>query len=206
MKKVYLAILALIVVALPSYSQNKLTADQVLSKSVALLTNAKGISADFTISGGGNSGKGTIKSAGSKFNVVMPTFEVWFNGKNMYTYNKRSSETTLVAPTTSEIAEANPLMYVKGAQGNYTASFSAEKKNGKFIIDLVPKKRTNDVKKLTLTIRASDYLPEKIVAIPKSGSQIVIAISQLKTNQNFSTSVFEYPKSKYPKVEVIDLR
>ncbi|MCH5222411.1 MAG: outer membrane lipoprotein carrier protein LolA [Muribaculaceae bacterium] len=206
MKKVYLAILSLIIVALPGFSQNKLTADQVLAKSVALLTNAKGISADFSISGGGTSGKGTIKSSGTKFNVVMPTFEVWFNGKNMYTYNKRSSETTLVAPTASEIAESNPLMYVKGAQGSYTASFSAEKKTGKYIIDLVPKKKTNEMKKLTLTIRASDYSPEKIVAVPKSGSQIVISISQLKTNQNFTASVFEYPKSKYPKVEVIDLR
>lgn len=206
MKKVYLAILSLFIVGLPGFSQNKLTADQVLAKSVALLTNAKGISADFSISGGGTSGKGTIKSSGTKFNVVMPTFEVWFNGKNMYTYNKRSSETTLVAPTASEIAESNPLMYIKGAQGSYTASFSAEKKTGKYIIDLVPKKKTNEMKKLTLTIRASDYSPEKIVAVPKSGSQIVISISQLKTNQNFVASVFEYPKSKYPKVEVIDLR
>ena len=190
----------------PAFSQTKLTADQVIAKSTGIISNAKGINAEFTVSGGGTQGKGTLKSSGNKFYVSLPGFEVWYNGKNMYSYNKKASETTLVTPTMQEIAESNPLMYVKGAQSLYTATFSSEKKAGKYIIDLTPKKKSNEFKKITITFRSSDFLPEKIVALPKSGSQFVITIPQIKTNQTFASSIFEYPKAKYPKVEVVDLR
>lgn len=206
MKRISISIFILFLIALPGVAQSKLSADQVLDKAVAAIANAKGLTAEFSFSGGNQVGKGSIKSNGNKFAVSMPQVDIWYNGKDMYTYNKRSKETTLMTPTMQELAESNPLLYVKGAKAGYTASFSAEKKNGRYVIDLLPKKRNSDMKKITIVLRANDFIPEKITASPRSGGAVAITISQLKTGVTLASSLFEYPKSKFPKTEIIDLR
>lgn len=206
MKKTSISLILLLIICLGCNAQSKMTADQVLDKAIAAVTNSKGLTVDFAFSGGNQAGKGNIKSTGNKFTVTMPQAEIWYNGKDLYTYNKKTKETTLMTPTMQELAESNPLLYVKGAKGSYTASFSTEKKAGRYVIDLLPKKKNSDMKKITLVLRANDYLPEKITVTPRSGGPVSIAVSQIKTGIVLAASIFEYPRSKYPKVEIIDLR
>lgn len=206
MKKIYFILLATLWFVLPLEAQTTLTAQQVLSKAVGTISGAKGVETKFTVSGSGYSGRGEIKTLGSKFNVVLPDVEVWYNGKNLYTYNKRAGETTLITPTSEELAETNPLAYITGAQKNYTVTFSTVKKTGKYVLELLPKSKVGGVKRITLTLNKTTYAPEKIVMEPVSGSPLTAEISAFKTGVSLSVSDFEYPKSKYPKVELVDLR
>lgn len=132
--------------------------------------------------------------------------EVWFNGKTMYTYNKDTEETTVVYPTPEELSQSNPLAYVTGASSNYNVSFSTVKRADKYVLELTPKKKSFDIKRVTLTINKQNYSPEKIVIEPKGGSPVTAEITSFKEAGNLSSSLFEYPKSKYPKAEIIDLR
>lgn len=186
-------------------AQAKLTPEQVAQKTAAVISNAKGLSATFSITGNGNSGNGTIKQSGNKFSVTLPGVAIWYNGKDLYTYSARTNETTVVNPNASELIESNPLLYVNGAGKNYTYSFSPVKRNGKYVVDLVPAKRKGDIKKLTFTVRSADFHPERIVVDTRQGA-ITIDIKDLKTNLSLSAGEFEYPKAKYPKAELVDLR
>ena len=187
------------------YGQTNTTPQQILTKAVSAISNAKGVETKFTIYNSGYSGTGLIKSQGNKFNVTLPDVEVWYNGKDLYTYNKRSGETTIVNPTPEELSETNPLAYVTGAFKNYNINYSTVKKAGKDVLELTPKTR-GEIKRITLTLRKSDSVPEKIVVEPSHGNPITAEISSFKTVATFSASDFEYPKTKYPKVEIVDLR
>ena len=185
--------------------QGNLTPSEVLSRTVTKISNAKGIEANFKIYNSGYSGGGTMKAMGSKFSVALPDVEIWYNGKDLYTYNKRTQETTIVEPTPEELAESNPLAYVTTASKNYVVKYSTVKKEGKYVLDLTPKTK-GEIKRITVTINKTSFSPEKIVVEPSNGNPITADISAFKTAQSLSASEFEYPKSKYPKVEIVDLR
>lgn len=200
-----LALMAFILVWLPLSAATGLTADKVVMKAAAVVTNAKGIEASFTITANGRSARGVLKSSGQKFSVILPQVSSWYNGSLLYTYNPRTSETTLTKPTAQELLETNPLLYVKGSAGGYTYSFSPVKRNGKYVVDLVPRNKRSGIKKLTFTINAANFHTEKI-AVTSSGGSTVVTVTSLKTGISLPASAFEYPKAKYPKAEIVDLR
>ena len=206
MKKICIFIFLSIFTFLGGTAQNSLTPTQILAKAVTAVSNSKGVDVRFSVSGAGYAGNGTIKTLGPKFTVTLPDVAVWYNGKNLYTYNKKAGETTLITPTSEELAETNPLAYITGAQKNYSIAFSTVKKTGKYVLELLPKTKTGGIKRITLTLNKGNFAPEKIVMEPKSGSPLTAEISSFKSGINVSAAEFEYPKAKYPNVEVVDLR
>lgn len=182
-----------------------LTAEQVAQKAAAVVSGTKGVEASFSITSGGKTTKGVVRSSGTKFSVTLPQVSSWYNGKALYTYNPRIAETTVTTPTAQELLESNPLLYVKGGAGGYTYSFSPVKRNGKYVVDLVPRNKRSGIKKLTFTINAANFHTEKI-AVTASGGSTVVTVTSLKTGISLPASAFEYPKAKYPKAEIVDLR
>ncbi len=207
MKRKYIVMILLGVVAMffanPSYGA--LTPEQVAQKAASVITDSKTISASFSLNGNGRKSNGSIKSSGNKFVVNLPEVSTWYNGKALYTYNPRIGETTVTTPTAEELMESNPLLYVKGAGGNYTYKFSPVKRNGKYVIDLFPIKNKSGLKKLTFTINAKTFHTERIV-VTTSGGAMTIDVTSFNPGAPVNASDFEYPKSKYPKAEIIDLR
>lgn len=205
MKKILLYIFSVCFIA-TGIAQNNLSAPQVLSKTVNQISNSKGLEVKFNIYNSGVSGKGEMKTAGNKFYVKLPDVEVWYNGKDMYTYNKNAGETTVVLPTSEELSQSNPLGYVTGASSNYNIAFSTVKKNNKYVLDLTPKTKGSEIKRITLTVNKNDFAPEKIVVEPVSGNPITAEITSFMIMKGVQSSEFEYPKSKYSKIVVVDLR
>ena len=105
-------LLALLVIA-PLNAFSATTAADVMKQASDKLRTAKGVTCKFTLSSNQGKMAGTLKSAGAKFALTTPASSTWFNGKNMWTYNSSSKESTIVAPTESEIREVNPLEYIK---------------------------------------------------------------------------------------------
>ncbi len=182
------------------------TAAEVVAKSAAGLSGAKSLNVSFTVVSGGHTSKGTLKSSGKKFAVSLPEGNSWYNGKDLYSYNPRTRETTVVTPGVSELAEANPLLYVNSSAKAYNAVFSKNRIKGRYVVDLTPKSRKSSVRKITLTVNASTFVPEKIVVTASSGQTAEVTVTSVKRNTAFSPSEFEYPRKKYPKAEIVDLR
>ena len=205
MKHLLSIILTLALALSASFADAALTPQQVAQKTAAVVSNAKTISATFTFSGNGRKSQGSIKSSGNKFSVILPDVSTWYDGKEMYTYNPRTVETTVITPTAAELMESNPLLYVKGGGSNYTYKFSTVKRTGKYVVDLTPVKKNSEIKKMTITVNSNTFNPERIV-VTTSGGVLTVDITSFKTGVDIPASEFIYPKSKYPKAEIIDLR
>lgn len=182
-----------------------MTVDQVVDKVVKTLNSSKGIEAAFSLQGGSSLSKGTFKTDGSKFSLVFPQVASWYDGKNLYSYNGSTQETTVVVPTSEELSEINPLLYVKNGTKGYKTAFSSVKVPGKYVVELVPEKKNDGIIKLRFFVDSKSFLPEKIEIYSKSGDY-TITLTSLKTGKTFDLKEFIYPSNKYPKAEIIDLR
>lgn len=182
-----------------------LTAAEVARKASDKLGSTSSIVASFTITTDGQTFKGTVKNLGQKFCVVLPQVRTWYNGKNLYTYNARTSETTIITPTARELLESNPLLYVKGSPGAYDYSFSPKTQKGKYVLVLTPRSKKSGITNLTFVIDKSNFQVESITV--RNGKAVTnLYIDSFKTGLNIPVSEFEYPKSKYPNSEIVDLR
>ncbi|MDE5807958.1 MAG: hypothetical protein K2H76_07550, partial [Muribaculaceae bacterium] len=185
------------------------TAAQVLAKAAGKAKSAKGIEASYSMRSAGRSITGSLKSAGSKFYVKAGSMESWYNGKELYSYNPSTKETTVVNPTPSEIAEINPLLYLSSYNQYFEPVYSKNKQSGKFIIDLkIKSKKTpvKPVKKITVFLNSKTYQPEKFLITSLDGNVVTLTISKISYAANFGSSVFEYPNSRFPKATIVDLR
>lgn len=182
------------------------TADQILKKASAAINNANGLSASFNIDYGTQRLTGSLKTSGKMFVLQTSSSSTWFDGKNMWTFNAKNNETTLINPTAQEVAEANPLLLVNFYSAQFTASFAKNQTKGCKTILLTPKSKSIGYKSVLVTIPDGSNYPSKLVVVPTSGQTVKISISNVRTSQKFSNSTFVYPKSKYPKAEIVDLR
>lgn len=207
MKKFFTLVLLSLFAILDSEAQNvQLSPEKVLEKAASVIINSKGISAQFKISGNSARGIGSIKGQGEKFVVTLPDVQVWYNGKEMYTYNGNTEETTIINPDIEELQESNPLLYVNAYKGKFKASYSSASAKGKYIIVLQPLTKTSNIKKLIFTINANNYKLEKIISEMNGGNTLTVEVTSLNTNLTIPSSEFEYPRKAFPKAEIIDLR
>lgn len=182
-----------------------ITAQEAYEKGKNKLSSASSITADFTMKTNGGTVKGKIVSKGNKFAITSNASSNWYNGVDLYTYLPSKAETTIFKPTAQELSEVNPLLYLKTAS-NYKVSATKTKKQGLETIVLIPKSSGSSVKSVTLDLDDKTFLPKSLKIISASGATIEISITNLKLNSSISDNAFAYPKSKYPKAKIIDMR
>lgn len=197
--------IVLIVMLCMTMSSYALNPAQALENAKNKISAAKTITSDFILSSGGNTVKGKLSCKGTKFALTSSAVSSWYDGKSLYTYNPANSETYLYNPTPAELAEANPLLYLNSV-ADYNIAAAKTPKAGVETVVLLPKKNGTSVKSVTLEIDSKTFLPKLIRVVPSSGSAIQITLSNVKLNGSVGDSTFEYPKSKYPKVPVVDMR
>ena len=178
----------------------------MLKKAAAAINGAGGLTASFTLDYGQQKMTGTLKASGRKFALQTSSTSTWYDGKSMWTYNPNTKETTLMTPTPQEVGEANPLAIVNSYSSAFTASFAKSQTKGSKTVVLTPKSKQSGYKSVHVTIPDGTSFPSKLVVIPSSGQKVTVSVSQVKTGQKLPESSFVYPKSKYPKVEIVDLR
>lgn len=205
--KVYLwLIIAVSIIFTVSENADAQSAEAVLKRTSAAIKAAGGLSGSFTLTSGNQKLSGTIKSSGTKFSLVTNTNSTWYDGKTLWTHNANTNETTLTTPTQEEVAEANPLYIVNVYSNNFTASFAKTQSKGSKTIVLTPKSKKLGYKSVHVTIPDNSSFPSSLVVIPSSGQKLTITISQVKTGLKLPDTTFVYPKGKYPKAEIVDLR
>ncbi|MDE5791120.1 MAG: outer-membrane lipoprotein carrier protein LolA [Muribaculaceae bacterium] len=182
------------------------TAQEVLNKAANKVKAAKGVEVNYSATTNGHSISGVLKHAGAKFYVKAGGMETWYNGKALYTHNPSTKETTVVTPSAGELAEVNPLVYLKSYSTYFTPSFSKNKQTGKYVIDLKSKSRKAPAKKITVVINSKTLNPEKFTITSLDGSVTNVSLSKVNYSNSFASSVFDYPKSRFPNVNIVDLR
>lgn len=177
---------------------------ETMQACVKKLQSAKSLKSSFTASISGRNVNGTLLSKGKKFSIVMPGLGTWYDGRSMWSYNSSNGETAVWIPSPYELAESNPLLYLSSAN-DYNVKAGTGAKKGESVVVLTPKKRNTGVKSVTVVINTTTNLPKRItVNTGKSSSSITL--NSVTLNPAIADSQFTYPKSKYPKVNVVDLR
>ena len=201
--KYFIALLTVMAVSLSASAE---TADGMLRKAASFINGAGGLSASFVLDYGQQKLSGTLKASGKRFTVQTSSTSTWYDGKNMWTYNSRNNETTLMTPTPQEVSEANPLSIVNSYSSQFTAAYAKTHSKGSKTIVLTPKSKKIGYKSVHVTIPDGSSIPTKLVVVPSSGQKVTVTISQVKTGLKLPESTFTYPKTKYPKAEIVDLR
>lgn len=182
------------------------TADGMLKRAAAAINGNSGLTASFTLDYGQQRVTGTMKAAGKKFALQTSSSSTWYDGKSMWTYNVKNAETTLMYPTAQEVSEANPLSLVNSYYSSFTAAFAKGQTKGSKTIILTPKSKQMGYKSVHVTIPDGSVYPSKFVIVPSNGQKVTVSITQVKSGQKLPDATFVYPKSKFPKVEIVDLR
>lgn len=179
---------------------------EVLDKAARVINSSGGITATYTMKVGGRSHTGSIAAKGKKFHINMGGIVTWYDGKNQWNLNTAAGEVTLSTPTAAEISSASPLVMVSSYKNTYRLQAVKSAIAGTYAVKLLPKSSTSTVKSAVIYVRKNSFQPCRLDVSSRDGSSSTIVITSLKTGQKLPDSRFVFPKSKYPKVTVVDLR
>jgi outer membrane lipoprotein carrier protein len=151
---------------------------------------------------------GKVSSKGNMFKAEMGNQTIMSDGKILWTYIKDINEVQInnfeqgqdiLSPNDIfKIAEKDYLVYYgdKVTEGGKSLQ----------IIELTPKNKSLNYSKIKMYIDPADNSVKKGVVFDKSAIRYTYSISNFKSNMELSDTFFKFDKTKYPGVEVIDLR
>jgi outer membrane lipoprotein-sorting protein len=200
----------------PSYSQTTQDkkAQDILKAVSAKYNSLKSMSAQFRIISEDQKQKtsetqsGSLVVKGNKYKLTLKGQDVISDGNTSWTYLKESNEVQVneIIKNDDAITPANIFtIYEKG----FSSKYIGEKKIDNVQIqqiELIP----DDAKKTFFKIQIHVNKAEKIITSAKiferNGTIFSYVIDKFKTNVEAPESMFVFDKSKYPGIEVVDLR
>jgi len=151
---------------------------------------------------------GKVSSKGNMFKAEMGNQTIMSDGKVLWTYIKDINEVQINNFEQGEdILTPNDIFKI--AEKDYLVYFGEKvTEGGKSlqIIELTPKNKSLNYSKIKMYVDPSDNSVKKGVVFDKSAIKYTYSISNFKSNMELSDLFFKFDKTKYPGVEVIDLR
>lgn len=214
MKK-YLALLAFSVsLTSVATAQQDPKAGKILDQMSAKYQAMKAFKATFTQTLENDAAKvkenlsGDITVSGQKFRLKMSGQEVINNGQTMWTYMKAENEVNIsdYEPEDQEISPSQIYtLYKKGYKYAYVQE-AKEAGEAVDVIDLSPEDRNNPVYKVRLKVGKTDKAVKSWQMFKKNGNRYTYRISKFQPNVPVDATTFNFDKTKYKGVKVIDLR
>jgi outer membrane lipoprotein-sorting protein len=214
MKKIIalLAFSVTLVAAAPAQQDPK--AGKILDQMSAKYQAMKGFKATFTQTLENDAAKvkdnmtGDITVSGQKFRLKLSGQEIINNGQTMWTYMKDENEVNIsdYEPEEGEISPAQIYtLYKKGYKYTYVQE-SKEAGEAVDIIELSPEDKNNPVFKVRLSVSKADQSLKSWKMFKKNGSRTTVTIRKFQPNPPIDATTFNFDKTKYKGVKVIDLR
>ena len=182
-----------------------INANEVLTNASEKYQKDGSISAQFTLSGVGNSTDGTITISGDKFHLSTPFLSIWYNGRTQWTYSAETNEVNITEPTVEELQQVNPFAIINSFRMQFNATL-LKSANSMYRIQLTPLKSVNtSISKAIVTLNASTLYPNEI-ALTIDNNIITIKTKNIKAIKNVPHKTFVFDEKKYPNAEIVDLR
>lgn len=153
--------------------------------------------------------KGSVVMKGNKFRVSMDGLEIFSDGHTVWNYDKSANEVTVNNLNESGNGMTPQKVFTNFYDKDFFYKLNGNKTvNGKTVqeIELTPTDKTRPyfkvyvwVDKVANTIYSARFLE-------KSGGRYSYTVNTLKPNASVADKEFVFNKSKYPGVEVVDLR
>lgn len=152
--------------------------------------------------------EGEITVKGGKFILKLANQEIINNGTTVWTYVKESNEVNIsdYQPDENDITPTKIYtMYKKG----YKYFFVEEKTEaGKTFetVDLIPEEKKNQIFKVRIEVNKKDKTVKSWKIFEKNGNRYLYAVKLFTPETALPDNMFNFDKTKYKGVEVVDLR
>ncbi len=214
MKKIILILLPvffIVIVAFGQYDPKALTILDEMSNKFKTYTSFKA-TFTYTLKNASASinevANGELMVRGGKYKIKLPKMEIINNGTTVWNYMQEANEVNISTydPADDDISPTKIYtMYKKGYKYTYIGDRVEAGKTYQ-IIELVPEDRKNRFFKIKLEINKLDKSIKNWKLFEKNGNIYDYTIKTFTPNTISDDTPFTFDKSKYPGVEVIDLR
>ena len=213
--KRYILTITVLLFALGTFPQSSGSARAMLDKAYAAYEASNGIRLSFnsvTLEPDGTgymSQTGIASIRGNKFKIETEAVDIWFDGETQWVLMKEVNEVNISNPTGQEIAAISPLALLGMYKNGYTLKAPRSKTvNGKNVqwIEMVPVTGNRDFKAVSVAIDKITNTLIQVVLTMNNGMKNTIDITRYNANHRFDDAAFRFDQSRYPAVEMIDLR
>lgn len=213
-KSILISIFALITCFLFANTQPKQSATakaglilDAMSKKYAAIPS---FSASFTYSTEGTKDnyKGEVTVKNKKFRLKLAGQEIFNNGQTVSTFIKETNEVNISNFDPAEEG-INPAKIYTIYKKGYKYAFIEELKAGAKVyevVELTPEKANTQIAKLRITVDKKDKSVKSWRFTTKDGKKQNFKIDKFTAINNLTDAYFNFDKTKYAGVEVIDLR
>jgi outer membrane lipoprotein carrier protein len=153
--------------------------------------------------------RGTVVMKGNKFKVSMDGMEIFSDGKTVWNYDKSANEVTV-----NNLNEGGSGMTPQKIFTNFYDKDFFYKLNGtksvagKTVqeIELTPTDKTRPYHKVYVWVDRAANTIYSAKFLEKSGGRYSYTVNTIKPTSSLADAEFIFNKSKYPGVEIVDLR
>lgn len=154
--------------------------------------------------------EGNMKVKGNRFRLILDKNTIINDGKVLYTYSKETNEVTLNDPAEMDQELDPSKMFIQYEKG-FKSQFVEEKADATGTMTQVVKLFPIDPAKkpfhtVVLTVDKAKGDPRSVQVLYKDGNVVTYTVKRFVANGELADALFIFDKSKYPGVEVNDLR
>ncbi len=153
--------------------------------------------------------RGSVVMKGSKFKVSMDGMEIFSDGKTVWNYDKSANEVTVNNLNEGGAGMTPQKVFTNFYDKDFFYKLNGTKKVGaKTVqeIELTPMDKTRPYHKVYLLVDKAANNIYSARFLEKSGGRYSYTINSIKPTSSLAEGEFVFNKSKYPGVEVVDLR
>ncbi len=209
MKSIHLSfVLSLVVFSLSAKADPKLA--KILAKVETQILQAKTLSTEFVIETTPaemkkKSQKGSFRSKANKYILILPDHEVYYDGKDQYSYLKDRKEVQISSTKDGDFPFLPQKMagLYKGGQYEYILeSQTAEH----WIFDFKPVDKKAEFFKVKLKILKKNHQMKEVQIFEKNGDRHLLTFQNMLFNTAIEDQLFSLNTNKLQGVRVEDLR
>lgn len=215
MRKLYIAMVLLISSSVVIAQKNDPAAKQVLDAVSAKFKTFSSVQAGFAYKVENGAGKalstknGTVWMKGNKYKVSFGGQEIFSDGKTVWNYDKSSNEVTINNVDASGSTLTPQKLFTNFYDKDFLYLLNGEKKVGSKTlqeIEMTPTDKSKAFHKVYLQVDKAAKTIYSTKVLENGGNRYTYTVSTMKTNAPLADNQFVFDKSKYPGVEVVDLR
>ena len=190
-------------------------AKKILDGVSAKFKTYKTVQAPFTYKVENGSGKvlstktGSVKMKGTKYYINFSGQEIFCDGKTIWSYERSANEVTITNLEDASGTITPQKLFTNFYDKDFLYKLNGEKKqSGKTLqeIEMTPTDKGKAFHKVYVLIDKITKTIYSTRVLETSGNRYSYTVTGLKTNLIIPDTQFTFDKSKYPGVEVIDLR
>lgn len=215
MRNLYVILALILSSTLVNAQKSDPEAKQVLDAVSAKFKTFTTVQANFTYKVENADGKalstktGTVKMKGNKYRVSFGGQEIFSDGKTIWNYDKGSNEVTVSSVDESGSGLTPQKLFTNFYDKDFLYILNGEKKvGGKTMqeIEMTPTDKSKAFHKVYVQVDKAARTIYSTRVLENGGNRYTYTVSTMKTNVPIDDQQFTFDKSKYPGVEVVDLR